>query len=543
MGAADTTDNGATVSDHLAHAAARFGDRPFLDLVPAVAARYETEPYTLTFADVRSAARDLAADYRTAGIEPGMRVGLALENRPEFLVHLYALNALGASVVPINIEMSAPEQAHLLGHSDLVAVVAVTRALDGLARVASELPRAIAVTGSDLSGLAAGVAGTPAAAPDEAALMYTSGTTGQPKGCILSNEYFEGLGRRYLDMGGLCALDEAGERLVTPLPLTHMNALACSMMAMLMSGGCLVQLDRFHPKSWWATVREARASIVHYLGVMPAMLLNLPPGDDDFSEQVKFGFGAGCDPRHQATFEARFGFPLIEAWAMTETGAGAWISADHEPRHVGRRCFGRAPDHLEYRLVDESGHDVPAGEPGELLVRRRGPDPRRCFFLGYYKDESATDEVWADGWFHTGDVVRVDDHGAFYFVDRRKNVIRRSGENIAAVEVEGCLFQHGGVANCAVTAVPDEIRGDEVLAMVVAAEGVVADAALAESIVTFALEQLVYFKAPAYVAFVDDLPKTASEKIQRGEVKKRAAARLAAGDVFDLRRLKKRPSA
>jgi acyl-CoA synthetase (AMP-forming)/AMP-acid ligase II len=281
---------------------------------------------------------------------------------------------------------------------------------------------------------------------------------------------------------------------------------------------------------------------MHYLGVMPAILLSASESArDDMSSQVKFGFGAGCDPRHQAGFEARFGVPLIEAWAMTETGAGAWITAQHEPRHVGRRCFGRAPAELEWRLVDEAGADSPRGEAGELLVRRAGDTPRRYFFSGYLKDAPATEEAWAGGWFHTGDVVQVDEEGNFYFVDRRKNVIRRSGENIAAIEVESVLMRHEGVGACAVAPVEDEVRGEEVAALIVAKSD--ANEALAISVVEHALAQLAYYKAPGYVFFAEALPMTASEKVKRGDVKARLREAVARGACFDLRVLKKRPSA
>jgi acyl-coenzyme A synthetase/AMP-(fatty) acid ligase len=320
-----------------------------------------------------------------------------------------------------------------------------------------------------------------------------------------------------------------------------MNALGCSFMAMLLTGGCLIQLDRFHPSSWWRTVRESRATCFHYLGVMPAMLLNaVPSSQDSLSGIVRFGFGAGVDPRHHATFEARFGVPLIEAWAMTETGGAAWITANIEPRHVGERCFGRAPEGLEWRVVVESGDDAASGEPGELWVRRAGSDPRRGFFGGYYKDEAATAAAWAEGWFHTGDIVRVAADGSFYFVDRLKNVIRRSGENIAAVEVESVLLQHSAVLGCAVTAVADEIRGEEVFAFVVPGDGTERSAQSAAMLQRHCLDGLAYFKAPAYVVFVAELPQTASQKLARGQVKRLAAQRVAAGDVFDLRSGKKR---
>ena len=255
--------------------------------------------------------------------------------------------------------------------------------------------------------------------------------------------------------------------MLTPLPLVHMNAMAYSTMAMVLTGGCLIPLDRFHPKTWWDSVRESRATVVHYLGVMPAMLMKAPATADDRRHSVRFGFGAGVDRSLHAPFEQRFGFPLLEAWAMTETGAGAVVIANREPRLVGTSCFGREGDDVEVKLVADSGAAAGVDEPGELLVRHAGADPRDGFFAGYLKDEEATDEAWAGGWFHTGDIVRRGADGQLHFIDRRKNVIRRSGENISAVEVESVLLQHPRVKAAAVAAVPDAVRGDEVLACIV----------------------------------------------------------------------------
>jgi acyl-coenzyme A synthetase/AMP-(fatty) acid ligase len=216
--------------------------------------------------------------------------------------------------------------------------------------------------------------------------------------------------------------------------------------------------------------------------------------------------------------------------------------ANHEPRHVGSSCFGRAESFVELRLIDESGAEAPVGTPGELLVRSSGADPRRHFFSGYLKDEAATAEAWADGWFHTGDMVRRDAEGNLYFVDRKKNVIRRSGENISAVEVESVLNQHPAVKASAVTATPDAVRGDEVLACIVTREAVGDSerAALAQGIVAHALAELAYYKAPGYVAFVDALPLTASQKIQRGQLRELAQQLPAQAHCIDTRSMKKR---
>jgi acyl-coenzyme A synthetase/AMP-(fatty) acid ligase len=266
----------------------------------------------------------------------------------------------------------------------------------------------------------------------------------------------------------------------------------------------------------------------------------------DTAHDVRFGFGAGVDRGLHATFEARFGFPLIEAWAMTEIGAGAVIAASHEPRHVGSSCFGRPADEVEVRIVAEDGSDVAQGGVGELLVRRSGDDPRAGFFQAYLKDAEATAEAWEGGWFHTGDVVRQGADGALYFVDRKKNVIRRSGENISAVEVESVLMRHPAVAQVAVAAVADPVRGDEVFACIVArtppatAE---ARAALAAEIVTWCLDQLAYYKAPGHIAFVDAVPLTTTQKIQRGALKALVEDARASGLCVNTTSLKRRVAA
>ncbi len=534
----------ARVSDRFRRIAATHAERPFLHAPRQTAAVYDLAETDYTYRQALEAVDALARDYARIGAGPGVRIGLALENRPDFFLHFLALNALGASILPLNCAMQADELAYQIEHSECALIVATPQYRSLFVRGAAQTSRRPPVAAPNEASsaevsLESAAPSNNDAATAEAAILYTSGTTGKPKGCILSNEYFTAIGDFYTGLGGHVVFDPGKERLITPLPVTHMNALACSFMATIQSGGCLIQLDRFHPNSWWPTVRESGATIMHYLGVMPAMLLKAPPApDDDVSGQIRFAFGAGCDPRHHASFEKRFGVKLIEAWAMTETGAGAWITASHEPRHVGTRCFGRAPVGLECRLVDDEGNDAPNDRPGELLVRRSGPDARRFFFSGYFKNEEATEEAWRGGWFHTGDAVRKDEDGYFYFVDRLKNVIRRSGENIAAIDVESVLMRHDLVAGCVVVPAPDEIRGEEVMALVVVARGDKSEAA-ARSIFDFAMENLAYYKAPGHIAFVDSIPLTASEKVRRAEAKEIGRAILAAGACHNFTTFKK----
>ena len=527
-----------------AAAVASWADRPFYHVPLHAAKAYSASAIEWTYGQAGKRVAELARRYALAGLPPGQRVALLLGNRAEFFLHYLAINSLGAAVVPLSAEATAAELVHILRDSrtGLVAALAEHRKL--LEDTFAGLDKTPAVAWLDSDGNAAipALAGPPVAAPDEAALLYTSGSTGDPKGCIIPNSYMLAMGRWYKDLGGLCALKDGQERLITPLPLMHMNALAASSMGMIMSGGCIVQLDRFHPSTWWDSVRESGATIVHYLGVMPAMLLQMPPSPQDLDHKVKFGFGAGVHPKHHAAFEQRFGFPLVESWSMTEVGAGAVVTAQHGPRHVGTRCFGKPEPFMQYRIVDDQGSDVAQGAAGEFWVRAAGANPRAGFFAGYANQSALTEAAWEHDFFHTGDIVRRGDDGSLHFVDRKKSIIRRSGENIASLEVEAVLNQLPQVRGVGVGPVDDELRGEEVMACIELAAGHSATAEMAQAIFAAAAQRLVYFKLPGYLAFVEALPLTASQKLQRGVLKTLSHTLVEAGRVFDLRALKKRPA-
>jgi acyl-CoA synthetase (AMP-forming)/AMP-acid ligase II len=542
-----------TVYQRFAATAAEHPQADGLWVESVTAASYGIPAGGIRWGEAAAEVERLRAAYAAAGYGHGHRVALLLENRPAFLFHWLALNANGCSVVPLHADLRAAELEYLVGHSEAVLAVVLPARVADLQAAASAAGQACAVVAHELVGQGplppaqtpAPRAGQAVGLASECALLYTSGTTGRPKGCRLSNDYFLRAGQWYAQLDGVCQVRPHAERIITPLPLNHVNAMAFSTMVVWTAGGCLVQLDRFHPGSWWDSVRESGATVLHYLGVMPAMLLSAPASEADRQHGVRWAFGAGVDRRNHAAFEQRFAVPLVEAWAMTETGAAACIMANHEPRQVGTHCFGKPASFVQVRLVDDAGQDVTVGEPGELWVRSSGPDPRAGFFSGYLKDEATTEEAWAGDWFHTGDVVRADEQGLLYFVDRRKNVIRRSGENISALEVESVLNQHPAVKTAAVAATPDALRGDEVLACIVLREPVTPEArqAIAHSLVDHALQRLAYYKAPGYVAFVDALPLTVSQKIQRGQLKELALSLPGQAHCVDTRSLKKRISA
>jgi crotonobetaine/carnitine-CoA ligase len=516
----------------------------FLAAPPAPGRAYHPDGIELTYAQVRDQALRLRDRYAEAGYGHGHRVALLLENRPEFIVHWLALNALGCSIVPINPDYRHDELLYQMDHSEADLAVSIASRVGSLEAVGRERARPLPVVSAEAVPAAlprpgpAPRVGTPDLAT-ECGLLYTSGTTGRPKGCILTNLYYLNCGGWYRDLGGLVRFERGRDRVYNPLPLFHVNCQGITAMAVILSAGCLILPERFSPARWWRDIVATRATIVHYLGVVPPLLLNQPPSPDERAHRVKFGVGAGVEPQLHEAFETRFGFPLVEVWGMTETGR---LYADsREPRQITTRAFGRPAGDLQARVVDDHEAEVPQGTEGELVVRWGGPEgPRHGFFAGYLKNPEATAEAWRGGWFHTGDVVTQAADGMLHFVDRKKNIIRRSGENIAAAEVEATLQAHAAVAQVAVLAVPDELREEEVMACVVPMAGVTPDRTLAHTLVDWCRERLAYFKAPGWILFVPSLPTTGTQKVQKTQIFPRGEDPRSRPGALDLRDRKKR---
>ena len=533
-----------TVFDAFMATARAAPDNVFLCTPPAPGRAYHPDGVEFTYGEARGAVLALWERYASAGYGHGHRVALLLENRPEFFFHYLALNALGCGIVPINPDYRHDEMLYQMEHSEADLAVVIPSRVADLEAVACERARPLPVLNAERlpSPLPrpgpAPRAGQPGL-DSETSLLYTSGTTGRPKGCILTNFYYLNAGAWYCGLGGPVHIERGRERILNPLPLFHMNAQAVTATAAILTANCLVQPDRFSPSRWWTDVVNARATAIHYLGVMPPLLLNQPEAPEERRHRVKFGIGAGVEPELHSRFEERFGFPLVEVWGMTETGR---IYADsHEPRHITTRALGRPHGGLEASVVDDEDHEVSRGTEGELLVRWGGPEgPRHGFFSGYLKNAEATEEAWRGGWFHTGDVVRQAPDGMLYFVDRKKNIIRRSGENVAAAEVEACLQAHEAVAQVAVLAVVDEVREEEVMACVVPMAGVTPDRTLGEQLQAWCLTRLAYFKAPGWVLFVDRLPTTGTQKVQKTQIFPKGEDPRRRLGALDLREGKKR---
>lgn len=537
----------ATIGEALNIAADNYGDNALFAVPRNDARSYYPEGREFSYLEFQTRTRLLADQYNSAGYGYPHRIGLFLASRPEHMMHKLAMNTLGICCVPINPDYRTAELVYLIQHAQLDLIVVLPERLDDLMQALAESTHCPPVVTLDTfdSALPAPQTkrtNTTASADTPASILYTSGTTGRPKGCVLSHRYELAAGSWYANQKGLISMRPEQERLYTPLPLFHVNSSILSFYCMLLTGNCQIQTERFQPSRWWQEIRESKATVVHYLGVIIPLLLKQPENPDDKNHSVRFGYGAGVEPQLHALFEERFGFPLIEIWGMTEMVRT--LSDYTPPRKVGTRAFGKAVPGLDVKVVDHDDQTVPDGSPGEMVIRYSAETPRKDFFSGYLNDPKATEEAWRNGWFHTGDVViRAAEDGMLHFVDRDKNIIRRSGENIAAAEVEALLLLHPDVLQVAVMAVEDEVREAEVLACVVLKEDAnrrIDKEAMARTLFDFCHQQLAYYKAPGWLWLTDAIPTTGTQKIQKHRIFPAGKDPRTMDGMIDLRHLKKR---
>ena len=527
-----------TVFDAFAQAATMHPNLPFLCVPPRSERDYHPEGVEITYGEALVQVRTRIERFQAAGYGAGHRVALMLDNRPEHTFTQLALYALEATQVPVNPDYLDHELTYLLEHSEAELALGLPHNIEQLGRVAGTL----GVTAVLESGALPSARRPPQARGKgrsaEACLIYTSGTTSRPKGCVIDHEYHFAVGLSYARLGGRLSLQLRADRIFVPLPVFHVNAGVNTLTALILTGNCLILPDRFHPSTWWADIVQTDATAMHYLGIIPPILLNRAPEDAEHQHKLRFGLGAGLEPQIHQQFEERFGVPMVEVWGMTETGR--FLGDCHEPRRIDTRALGRASDALDARIVDETGAPVPVGTEGELVVRAHGDDPRQGFFREYLKNPEATAEAWRSGWFHTGDVVVEEPDGMLHFVERRKNIIRRSGENISAVEVENALIGHPAIEAVAVIGVADEMRDEQVMACVLPKAGTSRENDTARSIFDSARDLVAYYKLPSWVVYVDDLPRTGTQKVRKGLIFPDVDDPCTATGVVDLRDLKKR---
>lgn len=468
----------ADLGEVVARAARRWPER--------VAWRFEDAGGTgtaLTFADIDRLTAGYAQWLRLAGIAAGDRVAVLLRNEPTFPLVWLALARLGAAMVPINVKYRAVDAAHVLRDAGPVALVTTTE----FGWLLAELPDHPRVLLAEELEPADGFRPEPVDPAATMNIQYTSGTTGAPKGCVLSHRYWTTLATSLVtEFPHLTERDV----MLTAQPLYYLDP-QWNVVAALLSGAELVVLDGFHPSTFWARVRAYRVTYFYCIGAMPTLLLTMPVDPADRDHRVRAVQCSGIPPALHAELERRWGAPWYEAFGMTETGADIRVDADEHDELVGTGCLGRPAAHREVRIVD-----------GELWLRGPG---MMDGYLGY--PPVLTD----DGWFRTGDLARIDSDGRVYHLGRTKDMIRRSGENVAAQEVERVLLSHPDVRMAAVVGVPDPIRGEEVKAFVVTTADSVSEAVLTE----YCAWQLAAFKVPRYWEFRDELPLTPSERVAK----------------------------
>ena len=442
----------------------------------------------LSYADVAERTRRLAAGLAERGVGPGDRVGVMLGNTPEMPLTWLALMRLGAAMVPLNPRYRRDDVAHVLTDAAVRLVVARPQHHELLTSYA-------AVVGPDeLERPGAEDLPAPTPTPETVVnVQYTSGTTGRPKGCLLDHAYWTTLGGSMLTEHPHLTSDDV---LLTAQPFHYVDP-QWNVVAALMAGAHLVVLDGFHPSTFWSKVREHEVTYFYCLASMPVLLLKMPPDAADRDHRVRAVQCSAIPPALHAALEERWGVPWTEAFGMTETGADIRVSAEEHAELVGSGSLGRPAAHREARI----------DEAGQLWLRGPG------MMQGYLGHPSPFDE---DGWFPTGDLARTDESGRLYLAGRLKDMIRRSGENVAAVEVEEVLLAHPAVHLAAVIGVPDEVRGEEVAAYVVAPE------ASAEELSTWCAERLAGFKVPSIWRFRDDLPLTASLRVEKAALRAEA---------------------
>ena len=498
---------------------------------------------TFSYQETFEKANKISTIFLDNGYGNNLRVATLLGSTPAHYIVKLALNKIGVSVVPINPDYSPDETAYLLADSGSVLAICAEHYVQQLKTAIAYKDLSVPIVTYDeietiqtlkpLSDLGAQVHGK-----TEASLLYTSGTTGRPKGCILSHEYELMCGEVYANIGAPISLSFGKDKILNPLPSYHINAGIVTFFAAMLTGNSLIQPERFSISSWWEDINETEATIFHYLGVIIAVLLSDQSATKASLGKLRVGFGAGVEPALHQEFETRFGIPLIECWGMTEMCRVLYNN--EEPRQIHTRAMGRPREDLQVKVVDESDQEVEIGMPGEMVVRHSEKTPRAGAFSGYLNKEKETEEAWKNGWFHTGDTVTMDETGMLYFVDRAKNIIRRAGENIAAAEVENCLFEIEIVSKIACIAVKDDIREEEVMACVVLEDGKKESKEVAEILFNHALEKMAYFKAPGYILFMDDLPVTGTQKVVKHKIFEPEIDPRNLTGVFNFTHLKKR---
>ncbi|MBI5106709.1 MAG: long-chain fatty acid--CoA ligase [Solirubrobacterales bacterium] len=479
------------LANNLVETASRHGDRPALKLDDVVI-DYKT------FDDVSAR---VAAALRARGLEPGDRVGIMLPNVPHFALAYYGVLRAGGVVVPMNVLLKRREvefyledsgAKELFVWSDFAEAApdsAITVGPQGLSiDLGDPDPEVVARDGSD-----------------DAVILYTSGTTGKPKGAQLTHD---NLRSNVEAVMGLFTFSEE-DVVLGALPLFHSFGQTCSLNSCVRAGGLLSLLPRFEPGKALEILQRDAVTIFMGVPTMYGALLHDPgrEGADLSKLRLCVSGGASLPVELMRAFEDAFGCIILEGYGLSETSPVA--SFNHPDRERKPGSIGTPIRGVEMKVVDDEEQDLPAGEVGEIVIRGHN------VMKGYWQQPEATESCMKGGWFHTGDMAKVDEDGYFFIVDRKKDLIIRGGYNVYPREIEEVLYEHPAVREAAVIGVPHEEWGEEVGAAVALKEGESADP---EELKAFVKDQVAAYKYPRQVWIVDDLPKGPTGKILKREI-------------------------
>ncbi|MEN3279034.1 MAG: carnitine-CoA ligase [Solirubrobacteraceae bacterium] len=457
----------------------------------------------------------LAAGLRSAGVRRGDHVVVFMRNSLACLHTWFATNRLGAVWAPVNTELRGLTLVHVCELASASVFIADEELVEPLRRALGDRglhPRLIVHGAGDdrLDDVYADepIAPEPVTFGDSAALLFTSGTTGRSKACVLSHRYF-------IEQASILVRDfelRHDDVLYCPFPLFHADATALTTVPALLLGATAAISRRFSASRFWDEVREHGATVFDFMGATLAILHKAEPRPDDADNPIRLAWGVPV-PEWVEDFERRFNLRVVELYGSVEASIPV-TQPLHEPRVPG--SCGRVTDGFELRIHDEHDEPVATGVTGELVVR---PMRSATILDGYFGMPDATVEAFRNLWFHTGDLGRVDDAGNVFFAGRRKEAIRRRGENISAFEVEEGVLLHPDVLECAAIGVPSELTEEEVKVCVVVRPG---SPVMPEDIIRHCEATLAGFQVPRYVEIVAELPKTPTGKLEKYRLLERA---------------------
>lgn len=510
-----------TIGGILADKARRIGDRPFL----------HWQGRTYSYAEADELTNRYARGFANLGVTQGTTVAVMLSNGPEFLWTIWGLGKLGAVAVPLNTSAKGDQLTYYLNQSDSTWLCVDEQWLDRVDKALIDAPgvRQIAVLGASdrasvptmpISGRAVhrlrDFEDQPGGelsldysvqSEDPHLIMYTSGTTGPSKGVVCPHSQGHAVGRQM----AMYTEYRDTDVLYTCLPLFHANALWFTVYAALWAEASVALYPKFSARSFWQEIRESGTTVFNCLGAMANIVWKLPPGPQDTDHVVRSCMLVPTSKALVDGFKERYGIAVTSVYAMTENFA-VTVYGPHDSRDKAASA-GRVRDYVSVQVVDIAGNSLPIGEIGEICLR---PNEPGMVMLGYYKMPEATVGAVRDLWFHTGDRGHLDEEGYLYFSDRTKEAIRRRGENISAYEVETILCKHPAVHEAAAVPVPSDLSEDDVMVYIVREPS--SDASF-EELVGYSVENMAYFMVPRYWKFVDELPKTASQKVEKYKLK------------------------